>query len=484
MERDYSQSSRVAASRKSAAVLKGPIGGVLTRRRYNGLAVLWSLSALISFSARAEDWPHFLGPRSNGTSSETNLIDSFGPKGPPMVWQKDVGAGYSAPSIRDGKLVLHHRLGNEEIVQAYSLPDGKELWHYGYPTSFIDPYGYSKGPRCTPLLTTNRCYTFGAEGKLLCLDFQTGKPVWQRDTQKEWDIPEAFFGVGSTPILEGNRLIVMIGGQSNSGMAAFDPETGKTLWESVGEKNWQGQPMIGWPGDLKVDWPSRFRYDKQASYATPVAATVNGERQIFCFMRQGLVSVKPENGEVNFSYFFRARVDESVNAMDPVVIGNQVLISAAYYKVGAVLLKVLPGNKQVESVWRSTALEIHFTTPIYHNGYLYAFSGRNPPDAHFRCVEYQTGKIMWDRDERWGGRGVEQTYGRGSAVMADGKLIVLGETGILGLFRVNPERPEELARYLVPEMKYPCWTAPVLSDKKVYLRSDNKLICFDFGRQK
>ncbi|HEV8543853.1 MAG TPA: PQQ-binding-like beta-propeller repeat protein, partial [Verrucomicrobiae bacterium] len=263
---------------------------------------------------------------------------------------------------------------------------------------------------------------------------------------------------------------------------AFDPETGKTLWESVGEKNWQGQPMIGWRGDPTVDW-KRFRHDKQASYSTPVAATVNGERQIFCLTRQGLVSVKPENGEVNFSYWFRSTVNDSVNAMNPVVIANDVLVSAAYYKIGAVLLRVLPGNKQVEPVWRSTALEIHFTTPIFHNGYLYAFSGRNPPDAHFRCVEYKTGRIMWDRDEHWSGYGPEQTYGRGSALMADGKLIVLGETGILGIFRVNPEKPEELARYAVPELKYPCWTAPILSDKRLYLRSENKLLCFDFARQ-
>ncbi|HEV8544570.1 MAG TPA: hypothetical protein VGR78_19445, partial [Verrucomicrobiae bacterium] len=134
--------------------------------------------ALSGRHSAAEDWPRFLGPRSNGTSSETNLIDSFGPKGPPMLWQKDIGTGYSAPSIHDGKLVLHDRVANEEIVHAWSLSDGKELWRDGYPTSFIDPYGYNNGPRCTPLLTSNRCYTFGAEGKLLCLDLQSGKLVW------------------------------------------------------------------------------------------------------------------------------------------------------------------------------------------------------------------------------------------------------------------------------------------------------------------
>jgi outer membrane protein assembly factor BamB len=430
---------------------------------------------------RAEDWPRFLGPRGNGTSTESGLLDSLPAQGPPVIWEKDIGTGYSAPSISAGKLVLHHRLRDQEIVQAFKLPKGEALWRYAYPSGYVDPYGYNNGPRCTPLLTSNRCYTFGAEGKLLCLDIESGKVVWQRDTRSEWNIPEAFFGVGSTPILEGNQLIVMVGGQPNSGVAALDPETGKTIWESVGERNWKGQPMFGWPGEQLVDW-QRFRTDKQASYSSPVAATVNGERQLFCLMRQGLVSLNPTNGAVNFSYWFRSRLNDSVNAINPIVINDTVFISAAYYRIGSALLKILPGNKSFEPIWTGTNLEIHWSTPIYQNGYLYAFTGRNEPDAHFRCVEYKTGNIKWDRDERWRHGDEGTTYGRGSAIMAEGKLIVLGETGILGIFRVNPEKPEELARFQMPQLKYPCWPAPVLSDKRLYLRSENKLLCLDFAK--
>jgi hypothetical protein len=140
-------------------------------------------------------------------------------------------------------------------------------------------------------------------------------------------------------------------------------------------------------------------------------------------------------------------------------------------------------NKTFEPLWRSTALEIHFTTPIYHDGYLYAFSGRDEPDAHFRCVEYKTGKVMWDRDESFPKHGYDETkYGRGSAILVEDKLITLGETGLLGLFKLNPEKPEEICRYHVPQLRPPCWAAPILSDKKVYLRSENKLLCFDFGK--
>ena len=187
----------------------------------------------IALFVRADDWPQFLGQKANGTSAEKNLIEAFPEGGPPLVWEKDVGTGYGAPSIRGGKLVLHHRLKNEEIVEAFGASDGKPIWRYTYATAFVDPYGYNNGPRCTPLLTSNRCYTFGAQGKLLCLDLVNGKLVWERDTQKDWEVPEAFFGVGSTPILEGDFLIVMVGGQPNSGVVAFDAGTGKTVWESV-----------------------------------------------------------------------------------------------------------------------------------------------------------------------------------------------------------------------------------------------------------
>jgi outer membrane protein assembly factor BamB len=130
-------------------------------------------------------------------------------------------------------------------------------------------------------------------------------------------------------------------------------------------------------------------------------------------------------------------------------------------------------------------LEVHWNTPVLHGGYLYAFSGRNESDASFRCVEYKTGKLMWSRDERWQphSSGQPDVYGRGSAVLADGKLIVLGEGGKLGLFSLNPKHPEELCAWQVPQLRYPCWTGPVLSRKKLYLRSESRLLCFELGRK-
>ncbi|WP_202796875.1 PQQ-binding-like beta-propeller repeat protein [Pedosphaera parvula] len=398
-----------------------------------------------------------------------------------MIWGKSIGTGYGAPSILGDRLVFHHRVAGEEIVECLDALTGKSLWHYNYPSKFIDPYGYNNGPRATPLLVSNLCYTFGAEGKLTCLELANGKLVWQRDTGFDFNVPEAFFGVGSSPILEDNKLVVVVGGQPNSGLVAFDLKTGKTIWESVGRTNWEGRPMIGWPGERTVKWQST---EKQASYSTPVAATIHGRCQILCLTRQGLVSLNPTNGAVNFSFWFRAQVPESVNAMNPIVVDDLIFISAAYYKIGSVLLRVKPDGKDVEEVWRNPVLEIHWSTPIYKNGYLYAFSGRNEPDARFRCVELKSGRLMWDREESWPHHSSEQpsVFGRGSCILADGKLFALGEGGLLGIFKPNPEKLEEICRCQIPQLHHPCWAAPILSNKKLYLRSEDHLVCLDLAK--
>lgn len=438
-----------------------------------------------------------MGPNGNNTSPETGLVDHWSANGLPVLWEKEVGSGYSAPSLLAGKLVLHHRVGDQEIVQCFNAADGEAIWQFHYSSDFTDPFGYNNGPRSTPILSSNRCYTFGAEGRLCCLSLDSGKLLWQRETAKDWNVPEPFFGVGSTPLLEGDRLFVMVGGQPNSAVVALDAATGQTIWESGGQANWQGAPTLGWPGEAPYRWTGQ---EKMASYSSPVAATIHGARHLLCFTRQGLMSLNPTNGAVHFTRWFESPVNESVNAMCPVVKDDLVLLSAAYYHIGAVLLRVRPDGRSFEEVWRSPrraverdpetgrlvppVLEIHWNTPVLYQGYLYAFSGRNEPDASFRCVEFATGKLMWARDERWRPHSMAQpaVYGRGSAILADAHLFVLGEGGKLGLFALNPQRPEELCSWQVPQLHYPCWTAPVLAGKRLYLRSEDRLVCLDVNR--
>jgi hypothetical protein len=428
---------------------------------------------------------------------ETGLVEKWTTNGLPVIWQKEIGFGFSAPSVLNERLVLCHRVANEEIVECFDAASGESIWRYTYPTHFRDAYGYNSGPRCTPTLNSNCCYTFGADGRLCCLALDTGKLLWENETTKQWSVPEPFFGVGSTPLLDEGKLIVMVGGQPNSAIVAFDSVTGKVLWENGGQTNWQGVATLGWRGEAPYQWSGE---EKLASYSSPVAATIHGRRNLLCFTRQGLMSLNPTNGAIYFSRWFESQVNESVNAMCPVVQDDLVLISGAYYRIGAVLLRVLADGQTLQEVWRNPksreqdpvsgdligpVLEIHWNTPVLHNGYLYAFSGRNEPDARFRCVEFATGRLMWNRDERWRPHSGLQpsVYGRGSAILADDRLFVLGEGGKLGLFTLNTQRAEELCAWQVPQLHYPCWTAPVLARKRLYLRDENQLICLDVSRR-
>lgn len=426
-----------------------------------------------------EDWPQFLGPRGTGISGETGLLSRWPAGGPPVAWSMRIGTGYSAPSVRGNLVVLFHRQGDEEVVEAFQADNGEFVWRHAYGTAYEDPYGYNNGPRCTPLLTDKLCYTFGAEGRLSCLELSTGNRIWMRDTAADFQIPMAFFGVGSTPILEGNLLIVMVGGEPNSGMVAFDAESGKTIWQNVGLKSW-AEPETRYHKD-----------DKLASYSSPLAATIHGKRHLLCLMRPGLVSLDPKNGNINFSQFFRSALRDSVNAARPVVVGDEVFLSAAY-DLGALLLKVNADGKRAETVWQDElSMQNHWSTSIYHGGYLYGFNGRHEAGSTFRCIEFKTGKVKWetvdvnanDVPDPKDGRGATppKYYGRGSAVLAEGKFIVLGEQGTLALVEVNPEKFVELSRIKFPQMKYPSWTAPVLSRKRLYLRDEDHLMCIDLA---
>lgn len=441
-----------------------------------------------------EDWPIFLGPRETGVSGETGFAEKWPDAGPPVIWEKTVGTGYSAPSILGDKLVLHHRVGRQEIVECMRADDGQHLWEVKYESNFRDPYGYNNGPRCSPLLYGDRCYTFGAEGKLLCLKLETGEQLWMRDTFEDFEVPQAFFGVGCTPILENGKLIVLVGGQPNSGVVAFDPDTGATLWEAVGKQTWDGCPT----GENESD---RYRWTGEemvVSYSSPIAATILGKRHLLCLTRQGLVSLDPSDGSERFHYWFRSAAYESVNAARPLVVGDKILISAAY-RVGSALLQVAPEGDAFTEVWRDRRnLLTHWSTPIHVDGSVYGFSGRHEQEGELRCIDLETGRVNWKTkgyagalsDLRQDGTGriingkTGKTipfpfYGRGSKIQVEDKFIVLGERGTLALVKVDPEQWHEISRASYDQIDYPAWTAPVLSRKRLYLRDEDSLICLE-----
>lgn len=453
---------------------------------------------LSSETVLAEDWPWFLGPRHDGTSTETDVLLKWPAAGPDIVWKQSVGTGYSAPSILGDRLVVHHRLQDEEIVSCRSVADGKQIWEHRYPSQFSDPYGYNNGPRCSPILHDGRCYTLGAEGVLCCCDLQTGKLLWKHDLQKEFELPDWFFGVGCSPILDGERLIVLVGGQPNSGVVAFNIHDGSRLWEAVGKDTWNGMTDIH--TEKRYEWTGS---EMVVSYASPVIATIHGQRHLLCLMRQGLVSLNPETGAQNFAYWFRPRVHESVNAARPVVIDDQIFLSAAY-RLGSALLKVKPDGKSFEEVWTSgDNMLAHWSTPIHIDGYIYGFSGRHENDGELRCLRLTDGEVMWQTTgfsgnvrelarDRQTGKIINTVtkepvpfpyYGRGSLIQVGDRFVVLGERGTLAVVHVNSEEFKEDCRTAFDEIHYPAWAAPVLSNGRLYLRSEDWLMALDVSKK-
>ncbi len=352
------------------------------------------------------------------------------------------------------------------------------MWEFKYDSNFEDLYGYDNGPRASPLVDGDRVYLFGAEGMLHCLRTVDGKPLWKIDTAEEFGVIQDFFGVGSTPVIEGDLLIVQIGGsppdsksappgrldlvESNgTGIVAFDKHTGQIKYKTA---------------------------DELASYASPKLATIDGRRWCFVFARGGLVGFEPASGKIDFHFPWRATILESVNASNPVVVGNQVLISETYGP-GAALLRVTPGKAEV--VWsdaerhRDKHLQTHWNTPVYHEGYVYASSGRHTENAELRCVELATGKVMWS----------EPDLTRSSLLYADGHFVCLSEKGTLRLLRVNPEKYDPVAEAVLVDrpptepnpfgfqppqlLRYPAWAAPILSHGLLYVRGADRLVCLE-----
>ncbi len=418
------------------------------------------------------DWPSFLGPTGDSVSTEKGIISPWPEKGLRKVWGEEAGNGYVAPAISNGRLFFFDR-GNANLRLRCLKPNtGEFLWKFEYASDYTDMYGYDNGPRAAPVVDGNRVYIYGPEGKLHCLSTEDGKQIWMVDTQEKFGVQQNFFGVGSTPIIEKDLLLVQVGGSPPN-----SPGVGSGMTQPNGTALVAFDKMTG-----EVKYQSG---DELASYSSPVLATINGRRWGFLFARGGLLGFDPANGKIDFHYPWRARITESVNASDPVVVGDKVFISECY-GVGSSLLKVKPGSCEV--VWKDEAqarnkrMRCHWMTPIYQNGYVYGSSGRHLNEAELRCVELESGKVMWSQDD----------LTRASLLMVDGHFLCLGENGVLRLLKVNPEKYEEVSSMVVRRTaaitarthSNPYWAAPVLSHGLLYVRGENQLLCLELIPQK
>ncbi len=207
----------------------------MTRCLRWGLFSLTVLVLLGSAGAAATDWPQFLGPERNGVYTGPPVADTWPASGPRVLWRKPVGAGFAGPVVVNGRLILFHRQGSQEVVESLDVKTGASGWRYAYPTSYRDDFGFDEGPRAAPVVAGGVVYTFGAEGQLHAIDLARGTRLWSEDTMKRFGVPKGFFGASGSPLVEGGRVIANIGGGtagSPAGVVAFDARTGKVVWRA------------------------------------------------------------------------------------------------------------------------------------------------------------------------------------------------------------------------------------------------------------
>jgi outer membrane protein assembly factor BamB len=411
------------------------------------------------------DWPTFLGPTQDNVSTEKGILTVWPKEGLGKVWDCPLGVGFAPPVVADGKLFHFDRFGDACRLTCRDAATGKAVWQFEYPTTYEDIYGYDPGPRACPVVDGDRVYILGPEGVLHCVRVADGTAVWKVDTRAKYHYHQNFFGVGSVPVVDGDLLIVAVGGSpkgprpadlrdakpDGTGIVAFDKKTGAVKYQTA---------------------------DELASYSSPVVRTIGGKKVGLYFARGGLVGFDPQTGAVGFHYKWRSKLEESVNAANPLVVGDRILLTECYGP-GAALLEVKDGKPK--AVWTDDdkdkadkALMCHWNTPVHHAGFVYGSSGRHDNEADLRCVELATGDVKW-RERR--------TY-RCTLLLVDGHLLSLSEYGDLALLKVNPEKYDEVAKYKVPEVAYPSWAPPVLSRGLLYLRGKERLVCLELIPQK
>ena len=288
-----------------------------------------------------------------------------------------------------------------------------------------------------PVVADGNVYTYGAEGKLHAVALATGKPVWNVDAMRQFDVPKGFFGAAGSPLVEEGRVIANVGGRKG-GIVAFDAKSGKVLWTATTDS---------------------------ASYSSGIGATILGRRYAVFLTRDNLVGLDPATGQVRFQRAWRARQAASVNAATPVVVGNAIFVSAEYGPGSGVLQ--FDGSKLVD-VWTSDdALSNHYATSVLHDGFLFGFHGRQEYGPSFRAVELKTGRVRWSQDR----------FMAGSVILAGDRLLILRENGELILAAASPDAFKPIARARVlPETVR---AFPALANGLLYARNEKTLVCLD-----
>lgn len=380
----------------------------------------------------AGGWSAYRGPRRDGLSAETGLLATWPDGGPPEVWRVPVGGGHAGVAIEHGRVYTLEQRRDDEVLAAYDLATGAELWSHGWPARFSEAAG-GDGPRSTPTVHDGSVYAYGAHGHLVAVDALTGERRWSHEVLEELELANLQWGLASSPLVVDGMVVVATSGIDGPGLIAFDAASGEEKWIT----EWMPQ-----------------------GYVSPTVEEIGGVRQIMHFAGSSLIGLDIATGDVRWSHAWKTF--RNITASQPVRVGSRVLISSGY-GVGSRLVDVEDDNPSV--VWESQELACHFNSPVVLDGTIYALS-----DNHLVAHDFETGARRW--------KGFR--FGAGQLMAADGGLIVVGEGGTVGWVLATPESYQEQGR--VKALQGRTWAVPGLAGGRLVVRNEREMVAYDLRR--
>jgi outer membrane protein assembly factor BamB len=382
------------------------------------------------------DYAQFLGPQRLGVLPAARLNRDWTSRPPRRLWRKDVGAGWGAFAVAGGYAVTQEQRGADECVVCYRIADGTQVWVHSDPVRFETSLG-GPGPRATPTLADGHVYTVGATGLLNCLDGATGRVVWSTNLLEDNAAENLAHGVSGSPLLLGNQVLVCPTGKNGICLAAYDPTSGKLQWQAT---------------------------QSQASYGSPLVATLGGVAQVLLHTADGVSAFDPQGGAVLWSFPWTNV--EQVNCSQPIPNAggpDQVFVATGYGKGSALVRVERDGDGwRVTPLWEGRHMKTKFTTAVVHSGYVYGLD-----DGILECVDLKTGERAW-KDGR---------YRHGQVLLVGDLLVVQAENGDVALVEANPRGLRELGRIAALEGK--TWNPPALAGRYLLVRNDHEAACYE-----
>lgn len=398
-----------------------------SHRTFAGIAAL----LLAALPASSAEWHRWRGPDANGISAEQ--IEPWPTAGPKVLWKAEVGLGFSSIAVANGRAYTMGHQTDADVVTCLDVASGKVLWQHSSPGLKMENV-YEGGPNATPTVDGSTVFTFRRRGSLYALDAATGKVLWEHDLARELNTKMPEWGFSSSPFIDGDLVILNLG----SAGVGLDKKTGAIVWKS-------GPAAAG--------------------YATPVPFDFQGRHFLALFAAQELVALDPRTGAVVWRHPWRTRDD--INAADPVIFGDTLLLSSGDNRGGAALQ--LTGAAPAVR-WENKNLRAQFTPPIVLGGFIYGFDGNAGERATLRCLDLATGEVKW----------TGPAVGTGGILAAGNHLLVLSDKGELLLCDASPAGFKPLARAQILDGK--CWTNPALNAGRLYARNARgRLVCLELA---